>query len=368
MYKRKINFNMIVILFPILIIVAKIIRYTIMKDVLVDNGIGHSWINIFNSDLTNKEILMLPNVGLQNITSIIIFNVLNIFKIDNYFAYEIYITVLFNIILFIMFYKLKTKISIFQAVFLSLFIIVLNVFDFCLSKDPIQMIFFIVIFYVLLSNIKHKQLMSFIIVIISSIIFRAYYILIIAFALILKIILEKIINGNSKKTIQSLCIGVIIITAFYILMLVICHIAFPETYTELIRVRTRTSSAFSDIRNIFYTSNNILLFGADYLFVIIRLLFPLELMRGGIKYIMYILFQLVITYSILKSLKNYKLLSEIEKFSLLIFLAFVFTSATFEPDFGSWIRHEAVLYPLLLIINKLIKNKYIDKEQKDGVN
>jgi hypothetical protein len=46
----------------------------------------------------------------------------------------------------------------------------------------------------------------------------------------------------------------------------------------------------------------------------------------------------------------FKELSEDEKTALNLFLAFVLMGAVFEPDFGSWIRHESVTIPLFLIV------------------
>ena len=50
-----------------------------------------------------------------------------------------------------------------------------------------------------------------------------------------------------------------------------------------------------------------------------------------------------------------------------IYYAFLLGSATFEPDFGSWIRHEAVLFPILLILMDAIKEKEnkIEQVRKD---
>ena len=45
MKKSKFNINLVVGLFPILILLGKIVRWTILKSVLVDMSIGNGMIN-----------------------------------------------------------------------------------------------------------------------------------------------------------------------------------------------------------------------------------------------------------------------------------------------------------------------------------
>lgn len=179
---KKIDFYIIIFLFPILILVGKIIRYTIMKSVLVDAGIGYTWINIIVSNLQPKEILDLTIASEQNGFAILFFKFINIFNLQTYIDFEVLITIIFNALLLVMFFKCKRDLTLWQFVFIALSILVLNIFDFCLSKDPIQMIFFLIIFYILLSkNIKHKEFWTIFVISISALIFRKYFLLIIAF-------------------------------------------------------------------------------------------------------------------------------------------------------------------------------------------
>ena len=43
--------------------------------------------------------------------------------------------------------------------------------------------------------------------------------------------------------------------------------------------------------------------------------------------------------------------------SLLYYLGFLCGSATFEPDFGSWVRHEAAIAPVLFILADMYRFK-----------
>ena len=42
-----------------------------------------------------------------------------------------------------------------------------------------------------------------------------------------------------------------------------------------------------------------------------------------------------------------------ENVALLIICGFIFSSVAFEPDFGSWVRHESVVFPLFIVIMDL---------------
>ena len=104
---KKIDFYIIIFLFPILILVGKIIRYTIMKSVLVDAGIGYTWINIIVSNLQPKEILDLTIASEQNGFAILFFKFINIFNLQTYIDFEVLITIIFNALLLVMFFKCK---------------------------------------------------------------------------------------------------------------------------------------------------------------------------------------------------------------------------------------------------------------------
>lgn len=359
MRKDKVQTSIIFFIIPILVIIGKLARYTIMRSVLVDAGIGHNWINILNYNLSNSEILKLSIAGEQNGTAILFYKFFNVFHLSTYLQHEVFISLIFNFFISMMFFKFKNKISLYQATFLMLSIVVLNLFDFCLSKEPIQMMFFIIMYFILLSNnIKYKSFISILIILISAIFFRSYFILIIVFYFELVFIFKKIFFNKEQLNKKNVFFSIVLISATYVIMILFCQKLSPSTYTELIRVRTRTSIAFSDIRNLFDISNNYLLIGINYLLTVVRILFPIELLRGGVKYALYVLYQLMVTYTLIKGLVNINKMQKSEKISCFILWAFVFTSATFEPDFGSWIRHEAVLFPLLMISSNIIKEKY----------
>lgn len=352
---RKYNINILLFLFPFLIIIGKIIRWTLMKTVLVDNGIGYTFLNYISSGNVKFSILSDEFVmDTSGNASFIFYYLGKIFGISNtYISYEILITILWNAIVLYLIIKNKKSYSMRELLFLILSVIVLNIFDFCLAKEPIQFLYFLLIYFVLKStklSMKGKYIMSILILLLSVLTFRTYYLLIIVFFIVCHVLCSIFINSKSGNKILKIFCLLLLISFVYFMMLNVAKIIAPSSYSQLLRVRLRVSSASSDMRSLFM-SNNLVIFSIDYLLMIIRMLFPLELIRLGPKYLFYIIYQLVITKFVFDKIKTIKNNNAQVNLALYIFLGFLCASATFEPDFGSWVRHETVLFPLMLIFN-----------------
>ena len=360
--QKSYNMNIIYVLMPILICIAKFIRYTIMKTVLVDAGIGNFFLKSILYD-SNLKIKFFSEGGVSEAggNTVAIFKFINFLNLTTYIQFEVFITFIWNILLVIILFKAQTRLSELQLSFIILSIIVLNIFDFTLAKEPIQMLFFILIYLVLICkslNKTNKFILSVIIIIFSALFFRIYYLLIAFFSISVGIILSIDKRKNKKTGFKKIVKYIILLGIIYFMFLVLCKVLKPNEYSELIRVRTRVGGAKSDMINIF-RSDNLVLFVLDYLLMLIRMLLPIELLPLGIKYVPYVLYQVVITFFIIKALRNFKNNDSIKNIALIIYLGFILGSAAFEPDFGSWVRHEAVIFPILMLIAEIYnKNQY----------
>ena len=170
-----------------------------------------------------------------------------------------------------------------------------------------------------------------------------------AFMIFVYTIHKLIISKISKINLKHILLILLSIFLCYFTFLNIAKIVDVTSYNELLRVRLRTSSAASDMRAIF-KSNNLILFSLDYILMLVRMLVPIELVKLGPKYAIYTIYQVIISIIIVLNIKNINKISIERRVALYIYIAFLMGSAAFEPDFGSWIRHEAVLFPILLII------------------
>lgn len=364
MKNKTFNINILIFLFPFLIICGKIIRWTLMKTVLVEAGIGHSFLVSILGERETFQLLLADFTGNAGGNTIVIFTWINrIFELTTYEEFEILISIVWNLILLYLIISCKKSLKLGEFIFLALSVMVLNIFDFCLAKEPIQMLYFLLIYFILTRkkmSSREKNILSLSVVALSVLTFRAYYVLILIFAILLQILCKIFIIKKDKINYKHIIKIIVILGVSYFILLNIVKIISPTHFNELLRVRLRTSSAASDMRSLF-NSTNLIIFTIDYLIMLIRMLFPIELLPLGIKYLPYVLYQLVITFFTIKSIKNIKSNSKEKNIALFIFMGFLFASATFEPDFGSWVRHEASTFPIMLIVAEISR-----KEQKDG--
>lgn len=370
MDKERFDKNLVILGFPIIILISKIIRWTILKGTLVDMSIGHGMIGkVVNG---TGWFVSFADGGISDATgnAAVFFRLINFFKLTTLEEFEIYISIIWNIILLFICLKLKEKLCLKQFMFLVASIAVLNIWDFCLSKEPLQFIFFLAIYIILTFknfNAKTKFILSLVILFLSVLYYRVYYILIILFYIIVTAIgicwLKKVKKITYKHVFMLLCLLVFI---YFIILLCMKYLDY-ETYESLIDVRTRTGPAKTQMINIFKTEF-LPLFILDYLIMILRMLVPIELLPLGIKYWPYILYKVIITYYLVKNIMKIKQLNKARSFALYLYIAFLLGSAAFEPDFGSWIRHETACFPVFMLMTDVIKveSKGDDKNEKNN--
>ena len=213
---RNFKKNIVTFLFIFLVVAGKIVRYTIMKETLVDPGIGHSMITIINNQETtfgfNFSTSSNEAVNASD-NAVHIFSLINFLGLNTYEEFEIFITIIWNFILILLLINIKDILTTSQTIFILSSIAVLNIFDFCLAKEPIQMLYFILMYIILISNIKSskvKYMLCFFVFLLSAITFRIYYIIIAMFMVVITIIFEKYIlkycNSFNRYMLILFCI------------------------------------------------------------------------------------------------------------------------------------------------------------------
>lgn len=354
--------TVIIVAMIFLIAGAKVIRYTIMKSELIYMSIGHAMlpmINDENSILDDEEISQEELDATQK--SAALFKNINFFELKTLEEFEAYITILWNVMLLIIIFSLRKRLNVMQAIFLVLSILVLNIFDFNLAKEPFQMLYFILIYVVITSKAlkdNFKYILCFGILYWASVSFREYYILIAMFMLGASWICKTFILMKEKLKIFDIVLVIVVFGIGYFLLLSVAKVAMPEDYAELIRVRTREGPAKTQIRNwITNSDSNLVLFTLDYLVMLVRMMVPVELITFGPKYWPYVAYQVMVTFYVVMALKNIRKNHKAKNVALYVYLGFLCGSATFEPDFGSWVRHEAAIAPVLFILADMYKFK-----------
>ena len=408
-----------------IIIASKIVRWTIMYQKLVLMSIGNGMVYRMYFEMYSFRMSVLSQTS--NISSVAESNAGALFSAINFFnciyleEWEIYISIIYNIIAFLLvrdFYRRTPQAGVKENIFVYLGVAILNIFCFCLSKEPYQMLFFILMALAIIKGKTYQQKGIFLgaALFITVLLSRKYYGLVLIYYFLLQYIVRYFfdnINYQTKngrqKLISNIFFTSIIIGVSYFFLLSYLATSDEGTYTEMIdanyRDMSRSSVADSEIVPFFPKGNRVFA-TFDYVIKIFRLMFPFELLiKGKIKYIFFIVFQSLLVLFIERAFINRKknditiveeeeeneednkeevtisdndeetvfqedFEDEIEEnddqrvlrlqqeedrrlsrtSALYLYLAFLLCSAAFEPDFGSWIRHQGVALPIILLI------------------
>ena len=73
------------------------------------------------------------------------------------------------------------------------------------------------------------------------------------------------------------------------------------------------------------------------------------------------------TYYAVRGIVTIRENSSTKNIALLVYFAFLFASASFEVDYGSWIRHCAVTFPILLLMTEIVtvEEVFISNDDKE---
>lgn len=371
-YYRKniLDLQQLLVLYPFLLLIGKIVRWTIMRGTLLNMSKGWGYVDPimhgeWSFQLFGAEELAEGDIGQGDN----IYTVLRIFwylwlKIPTDFvSFEVAITITWGIFLLLVLMGCRRYVTMSEGIYLALGVIVNSVYCFCLGKEVYQMLFFFLLYFVLRSGQipgKMKVVLSGLIILLSVTLFRTYYALIFIFAGIFCLVVWTDKNTFRKSPKRKLSWKFILKVFLamglgYLILLRIFWSASPGLFNRfrdaLLLASDATSSSNTYMENILSEhGNNIILITLEYMFAVLRMMFPVELVVLGPKYWFYILYQIIVTLGMIKSVRNWNQNTVEQKIATTLFVGFMFMSATFEVDFGAWIRHGAVTMPMVLIM------------------
>ena len=375
---RKLDSRVLIALYPVLILLGKVVRWTIMKGTLVGFSKGWGWIDpIMNGGWSwqffGMDELVEGDVGTGD-------NTFTFFKFfwkffwaevpDSFVSFEIFITVTFGLALLFVLAGMRKRLNLVEASFVALSVMVISVYCFALSKEPFQMAFFFLMYAVLQTAAiptRYKFTGGLLVILLSASCFRTYYVLIVVFAFVYEILLRALYRpgrlfhhfdrqGRLSWTaiaVQFLCMGVV-----YFIMMLVLRFSMYELYARfegaLLYASEATSGSNTYMENILLINNsspNVATVAVEYMLAVVRLLFPLELIGNGPKYWPYVAYQLFMTLFMFRTIRNYSTNTRTQNVAMIIFVGFVFASAAFEVDYGAWVRHCAVTIPVVLVMS-----------------
>ncbi len=301
-----------------------------------------------------------------------IFNKINIFKFSTMEQWSWFITIIFfPIIIYII--DGRKKYSIYQYIFISANIILLDIYVLGLSKDIIQFIYFLVIYIILSKNWKNttKLILSCMVLLYEALNFRIYYaimamIMVTIYYIYIMFIKNKEINKRTGFKIISLSL------LFFFIEVFIVQLISTDNYISILHARSNVNlqrehvtDTVTMIKDWLGINTNYFKFIGNYIINVFRIMIPIELLFKGVKYIPFIVYQIFITLQIVKSCKK---MNDKNILWIITTIAFLMVSIIFEPDFGSFIRHESALSLILLQLTNINYEKGENELDKNIAN
>ncbi|MBM6699651.1 hypothetical protein H7U32_04845 [Bifidobacterium pullorum subsp. saeculare] len=263
-----------------------------------------------------------------------------------------------------------------QSVFILATVGLLNIYVFTIGKDVIQFFFFFAVYAILLLPLRSstlKVVLSAAVLWYESTFFREYYVLIAALVLLVYAILTFF-----RTTVQRFTAGTVVqicVTLFVTIWLVLAvsSVAMPDEYNQVMTLRDSYSTTMDGnadsstfIQN-WVPGGGLPVFMANYVIDAFRMMIPLELALRGPYYWPFFIFQVLVTVYLVNLLRQMNKLNDPTVFlALCVFIGYALASFLFEPDFGSWTRHEAATFPVLhlLVLNRYQRIPLTEQERQ----
>ena len=262
-----------------------------------------------------------------------------------------------------------------QSVFILASVGLLNIYIFTIGKDVIQFAFFLGVYVVLLLPLKSMTVriaLSALILYFESTFFRQYYVLIAALVLIVYAVLSFFRRRRSLTGGDVALVIAILFASIYVI-LAVSSVIMSEDYNQVMTLRDYYSSGMDGnadsatfIQN-WVPGGGLPIFMVNYVINAVRMMVPLELALRGPYYWPFFLFQVFVTVYLVNLLRQINRVNEPVLFlALCVFLGYALASFIFEPDFGSWTRHEAATFPVLhlLVLNPYQRIPLTEQERR----
>ncbi len=256
-------------------------------------------------------------------------------------------------ILFIILIKRVKEMSVPECIFTLMAIGLMNIYVFNIAKEPIQMFFFICITVIILLPLPIIVRLAGCALVYywESTTFREYYIMMAAMTIAIFIVLSWL--RKRKRSANSYAVIAIIacFIAMYMFMFT-SQFVDKKGYEDAISVRDQYANedATSVINNPIEVNGNYANFVIDYTICAVRMMVPVELIFKSPVYTPFFFYQIFVLVYLFRALKNLNRLNDQLFLALTCFMAYLFGSFVFEPDFGSWVRHEAAAFPVFYFL------------------
>ncbi len=279
-----------------------------------------------------------------------------IFHVNSYEAWSVFLGIVGSVII-ISFVKESLKdLYFWDFVFITCSLFLVNIYTLNVSKEIIQILLLVPAVWVLKSKWATKTKVLIAIVSLLSIAFflRTYFLITaVIFYVIYRTFLGSWDQGK-KKFWRNVCL----ILFIGILGLFFLKSQRPDLYEILSDVRNsinenrmNSQDAQTMIVDLFDDNGNAAIYILNMIINIFRLLFPISLIRQGIFQILFLIYQIILGLKLLNLF--YYRLNDVKDINIFIsaslVISYFIVAAIFEPDYGSVIRHEISMFPIIYI-------------------
>ncbi|ETY71974.1 hypothetical protein [Bifidobacterium moukalabense] len=347
------NKNAVLALIFVVMLAAKLLTMMLPAKYFYDNN---RIVGMVNEDMSMEA------WGGSYVVAANFFRAINIFGFTSISQWSWFLGMLLTLVVFFMVLRLP-ELDMVQTIFLLACVGLLNIYVFNIGKDAIQFLFFMAVYLVLLMPIKSsavKIACAAIILYFESKVFRSYYVLIAALVLAIYCILAVFRRNHRLPPAVKIVITTVTMYLLVCVMMVVASVAMHSEYEQIMGIRDYSlSSREGDVDSVTIIKNwvggdnstNLPLFLLNYLINAVRMMIPFELAIKGVQYLPFFCFQVAVTVYLAHLFgKLDEIEDETQFLAISIFLGYVLASALFEPDFGSWVRHEAATFPVLHLL------------------
>ena len=369
-YERRNKNALLLCVLPVFIIAKLMVAFVLPPKYFYDNNrilsMTNTTLGLPTSDVQEWE-------GSYRVASNL-FAQLDFARLDTMLDWSICLGIIFTMLLAVMVMQADSP-DLLQSLFILATVGLLNIYIFTIGKDIIQFAFFLAVYVVLmlpLDNPVIKLLLSAAILYYESTFFRQYYILIAALIIVVYAVLTFCRQRNEKLSLISLVEIVAILFCVIYVMMIAASVIMPGEYNQMIGLRAGYSTSFGDssdsvtqIKN-WIPGGGLPIFMVNYIINGFRMMFPVELALRGAYYLPFFAFQLMVTFYMFNLMRQISSINEPVLFlALCIFVGYALASFIFEPDFGSWTRHESATFPVLhlLVLNHYQKIPLTQQER-----
>lgn len=248
-----------------------------------------------------------------------------------------------------------------------------SMYIYMLSKDVIQVFIFLSA-YLILYFLNSRYMALFLIGLLflfEGLVWRPYYCIVAVFLFIF-VFLFPYLRSNIKRQCYFILALFVALVFSLLLFSFVMKLASPGSYVQIVDQHGVTREdytsvvAASGIKSVIPVSSAspVPLFVVNWAINIVRLLFPVELFLKGPYYWVFAIYQIFISFRAIRtavkgdsSWKMYAILA--------VYFSFVVASGAFEPDFGSWVRHETAAFPFLISVTlNYIKNEVLNGQEE----